>query len=75
MSGVKLRSVSYATKIDEVSSSLTYIGKADLGSVTSDAVWQIQRISVSSTVTTISWASGNDRFDKIWDNRAALVYS
>lgn len=69
---------SYATQIDDVSTtSMTYIGKAGVGSVTSSAVWQIMRIDESGTpiTTVIKWADGNNYFDNIWDNRTSLTYN
>ena len=66
---------SYLTKIDEPDSSTTYIGNAAISSSTASGVWQIKKISVSGTVTTISWAGGTDAFSNIWDNRASLSYS
>lgn len=50
-----------------------YIGKAALGSATSTAVWQVQRITQADT--TILWANGNASFNNIWDNYASLPYS
>lgn len=64
-----------AVLVDEPSSSITYVGKAALGSALGDAVWQIQKIEVSGTVTRITWASGDSEFDKIWNNRASLTYT
>lgn len=64
-----------AVRIDEVDAVDTYIGKADPGSVESAAVWQIQRLTVSGTVTSIEWADGNDEFNNVWDDRASLTYS
>lgn len=65
----------FVDKIDVASSTTTYIGRAYTGSSTSEAVWKIQRISSSGTVTTIDLADGNILFDNIWDNRASLSYS
>lgn len=54
-----------------------YIGKAAPGSDTSDAVWQITKLTYdgNNNITTTKYASGNKVFDKIWDNRANYVYS
>lgn len=66
----------YALQLDEVGT-YTYVGEADPGSATSAAVWRIKRLDESSTnpELIIKWASGNDNFDKIWDNRLSLTYS
>ena len=50
-----------------------YIGKAVIGTATSAASWQVQRITQADT--TIVWADGNASFDNIWDNYASLSYS
>jgi hypothetical protein len=62
-------------RIDEVSASVTYIGEAAFGSSEASAVWRIFKLSVSGTVTSMTWADGNDEFDNIWNNRASLSYS
>jgi len=67
-------SMNYETRVDEATATVTYVGKAPLGSETNNAVWQIQKIYVSGTETIIEWADSNDRFDNIWDNRASLTY-
>lgn len=67
----------YAILIDDVSTtSMTYIGKANIGSATSAAGWQIQRMDESGTPTTtvIKWANGNDGFSNVWNNRTSLTY-
>ncbi len=65
----------YATRVDEVSASLTYVGKALAGTIDSDPLWQVQRIQVSGAVTTVQFADGNTNFDNIWADRASLAYS
>jgi hypothetical protein len=64
-----------STRIDDASSTVTYIGKSYVTASESAAVWQIQRITVTGTVTDIKWAGGNTKFDKVWNNRASLTYS
>lgn len=59
---------------DTTTASVTYVGKARPGSVTSSAVWQVKKIDQTSGVV-ITWADGNTLFDNIWDNRASLSYS
>lgn len=64
-----------ALQLDEVGT-LTYIGEADPGSVSSAAVWRIKRMDESGNPELIiKWASGTDSFDKIWDNRLSLSYT
>lgn len=64
-----------ATIVDEVSASITYLGKADPGTGAASALWQIQRITTSGTTTTVEFADGNSDFDNVWNNRASLSYS
>ena len=60
--------------IDEASATITYVGKAAIGSATSAAVWQVMRMNSTTGVVT-TWADGDDDEDNIWDNRASLSYS
>lgn len=61
--------------IDEVSSTITYVGSGKIGSLTSDSIWQIKKIEVSGTITSIKYADGVSSFTKVWDNRATYTYS
>jgi hypothetical protein len=65
----------FVTLLDEASASVTYIGKAKIGSPSASALWQIQKMSVSGNVTSITWADGDSLFNNIWDDRAGLSYS
>ena len=64
-----------ASRVDVASASVTYVGKASLGSSESASVWQIQKISVSGNVTSILWADGDASFDNVWADRGSLSYS
>ena len=52
----------------------TFVGKALPGSITSDPVWQIFRITESGQDITVEWADNNDKFDNVFDDRAVLNY-
>lgn len=65
----------YATKVDDNTATVTYVGTAAIGVSGSDAFWQIKKLTTSGTVLTISWADGNDWFDNVWDDRTTLSYS
>lgn len=65
----------YATRLDEASASVTYVGNANVGSLDADPVWQIKKITESGSITKIEFAEGEQTFDKVWDDRAALSYS
>ncbi len=62
-------------RIDDASTSTTYVGEAAFGSSEASAVWRIFKLSVSGTVTSMTWADGNDNFDNVWVDRASLSYS
>lgn len=78
----KLIANSYYTKrqtsdtmlLDEVSSTVSYLGYSPLGAATSTDNWKIKRILVSGTLTSTQFADGNENYDNIWDNRASLTY-
>lgn len=69
---VAFSSSTYKLILDETTTtSVTYVGKAALGSATSAAVWQIQKIDETSGLA-ITWG-GTGAFDQVWDNRATTV--
>jgi hypothetical protein len=68
------KEVETTTKIDVVSSAVTYVGEAKLGASESSAVWQILKIVKSGTVVSILSANSNLRFNNIWSDRATLTY-
>lgn len=73
-----LMETNYATQYDQDAATPTfaYLGKAQVGSLTSAAVWQIQKLEFGlDGDVTITWADGNAAFDNIWDNRVFLSYS
>lgn len=72
---IDVNTASFSSRIDEASSTITYIGKAVAGTSNSSANWQIYRLTTSGSTSTIEWADGNTNFDNIWNNRASLSYS
>lgn len=54
-----------------------YIGYGPPGSLTSQAVWRILRMTydANDNPTVVEWANGNINFVNIWDDRAGLSYS
>ena len=56
-----------------------YLGLASPGTATSSAGWQIRKNNLSGgtfqLVTSVLFASGNNNFDKIWDDRISAPYS
>lgn len=68
----------YTVKLDyDANNNPIYIGLADIGAATSDAVWQIRKIDydVNNDPISVIWADGTDRFEKVWDNRTTYTYS
>lgn len=65
----------FTVYVDQASASVVYVGRATRGSATSSPVWQILKIDETGSITTVMWASGTNRYDKIWDNRAGYSYS
>jgi len=52
-----------------------YIGEARPGSSLMSLKWRIKRLTyVGNTVIRSSWANGNARFNKRWDNRGLYTY-
>lgn len=64
----------FTTIIVEDEDSCTYIGKAAPGVKTSDAGWNIQRITTVFNTQKIEWAEGRP-FSSVWDNYKNLSYS
>lgn len=61
--------------VDENNPNYVYKGYAMPGSKTSDPVWAIEKISLKKGLLSNQWAAGNKNFDKVWDNRATLIFS
>ena len=61
--------------VDESNAGVVYKGYAVPGVKTSDPVWAVQKITNKKGVLSYQWAGGTKNFDKVWDNRKALVYS
>jgi len=66
---------SFATRLDEVSDVLSYVGEASPGTATSAAGWRVKRIDETGGDIVVEWADGDSDFDNVWDNRASLSYS
>ena len=65
-------SQSYALKYDE-GATYTYQGEAAPGSLITDPVWRIKRLTNADN--TIVWADGDSNFDNAWDDHLTLSYS
>jgi hypothetical protein len=60
----------WAVKSDD--STLTYVGTAIPGSLTSASVWQISRVDDTGNEL---WADGDTLFNNIFEDRESLSYS
>ncbi len=63
------------TRVDDASTTVTYVGEAAFGGSESESVWRIKKLETTGTVLKILWADGNDNFDNIWANRASITYT
>lgn len=63
------------TKVDVASATVTYVGEAPVGALSSERKWKIKRISVSGNVTSVQFAEGSFNFIYRWDDRATYSYS
>lgn len=59
-------------RIIEDDGTYTYICKAEAGTATSDAYWQIKRIE--NATGNVTWADSNSMHDNVQDNYATLTY-
>jgi len=75
VSSVVSLDTTYAIRVDDASSTVTYVGEAAIKSPEDAAVWRIKKLETLSTVLSITWADGNQMFDNVWNNRASLAYS
>jgi hypothetical protein len=62
-------------RVDEASSTVTYIGEAAIGMSESSPFWKVKKLEQSGSVLKITWADGNEDFDNVWANRASLSYT
>ena len=66
----------YTLQYERASADVYYRGDAPVGSSTASAVWRIRRgTDLGGGSVEVLFADGDDEFDNIWDNRAALSYS
>lgn len=62
-------------RLDEASSTVTYVGEAAPGVSESAAFWRIKRLTTTGSILDIKWADGNELYDNVWTDRASLSYS
>ncbi len=61
--------------VDESNANVIYNGFALPGSAVDAPVWAVQKVTKTNGVYSYLWAGGNRNFDKVWNNRKALIYS
>lgn len=61
-------------RLDEVSDTLFYVGKAEIGKVDSDANWLIIKYSTTGNILKSEYANGVELFNQVWNDRATLTY-
>ena len=64
----------FATRIDEVSDTLYYLGWAELGADEGEKVWKIRRIQQVGTVWEQKYAFGTQFYRYVWDDRSIIPY-
>ena len=74
VSSITTLDTTYTVIVDEVSSIISYVGEAPVGSDESGAVWRIRKLETTGTLFKIKWANGNQHFNNIWNDRASLTY-
>ena len=62
-------------QIDDTDPNNVYVGYASVGSLTSDAIWLIQKIITSGSLISILTANGSNLYNNIYDDRTSLSYS
>ena len=74
--GISEEQMAYAKQTDFASDTVIYRGEAEVGTTTSSSGWRIRKITLAvDGDVSETWAGGTANFDKIWDNRASLIYS
>jgi hypothetical protein len=61
-------------RLDEVSETLFYVGKASIGSIDSNSTWQIVRYTTTGSVLKSEYANGSEAFSEVWNDRTTLIY-
>lgn len=74
VSSINVVDTIYSIRVDDVSTTVTYVGEASIGSSESAPVWRIKKLETVGTVFKIFWADGNMHFDNVWSNRTSLEY-
>ena len=63
------------TLIDEASTTVTYVGKSEVGRDKDDEFWQIMKVEEIGTETIVSYADWSDDFKFSWTLRDNYNYT
>ena len=65
----------YSIRLHEVNPFLSYLGKANPGSLETDAVWQLQKIETIDGTLSITYPEGEHSFNFVWAAHESYTYS
>ena len=75
VSSVTVINTIYSIRVDDATSTVTYIGEAPLNASESSSVWRIKRLETIGNILSITYADGDQNFDNVWIDRASLTYT
>lgn len=75
VSSVTVVNTIYSIRVDDATSTVTYIGEAPLNASESSSVWRIKRLETIGNILSITYADGDQNFDNVWIDRASLTYT
>jgi hypothetical protein len=61
--------------VDQVSSTLIYIGTSTNGNNVNNPTWRIKKISQNGTVWSVGFPNGDQTFTFIWRDRNGFTYN
>ena len=67
--------VQYTIRLDVVSSTVLYLGKAAIGSSESGLVWQITKLDQTSGIKVLFPVGSGGSFNYSWTDRASYTYA
>ncbi len=62
-------------RFEDTGTGTAYLGRAEIGSSTTDPVWEIRQLLTTGGNIIILWADGDALFNKSWDARTGYSYS
>ena len=74
--GLSEDDIVYSKRIDFITESELYRAEAIVGASENNGLWRIRKIVIGTDGdVSETWAGGNALFDKVWADRATLIYS